>query len=106
MSLSLLSLFTRCRCSLVVLNFSMATTTVDFVVVGGGVAGVSCAEELYRVTTTESICLLSASSVLKGVRSTLQLDPCDTRYLSQRAIHRPCCADHELCEDHGQLRVV
>lgn len=41
---------------------------VDYLVIGGGVAGVSCVEELFRVGNGASIQLLSASSVLKGVR--------------------------------------
>ena len=38
-----------------------------FVVVGGGIAAVSCAEELGRLRPDASILLLSASQALKGV---------------------------------------
>lgn len=38
------------------------------VIVGGGIAGVSVAEELGRLMPSASVTLLSASDVLKGVR--------------------------------------
>lgn len=41
-----------------------------FVVVGGGVAGVACVEELCRVCEPEArVTLISASLIVKGVRS-------------------------------------
>jgi glycine/D-amino acid oxidase-like deaminating enzyme len=41
----------------------------DFVVVGGGIAGVSCAQELARVLPEDKcIAILSATDVLKAVR--------------------------------------
>ncbi len=43
----------------------------NFVIIGGGIAGVSCAEELGRTLPDASITLLSASDVLKGVRAEL-----------------------------------
>jgi NADPH-dependent 2,4-dienoyl-CoA reductase/sulfur reductase-like enzyme len=46
----------------------MAAERRRFVVVGGGVAGISCAEELARLDPTASIVLLSASRSVKGVR--------------------------------------
>ena len=44
---------------------------LQFVVVGGGIAGVSCAEELAKLCPTVTITLLSASSLLKGVMTRL-----------------------------------
>jgi glycine/D-amino acid oxidase-like deaminating enzyme len=40
-----------------------------YVVIGGGIAGVTCAEELASLLPTAKILLLSASEVLKGVCS-------------------------------------
>ena len=39
-----------------------------FVVVGGGVAGVCCAEELCRLRPQDEVTLVSASRVLKASR--------------------------------------
>ena len=38
---------------------------MKYVVIGGGIAGVCCAEELCRLNAAESITLISADSVLK-----------------------------------------
>ncbi len=43
------------------------------VVVGGGVAGVTCAEEVARLSPTARVTLVSASSVLKGITSRVRL---------------------------------
>jgi len=39
------------------------------VVVGGGVAGVSCAEEVLRVDDDATVTLISGSATIKGVRA-------------------------------------
>lgn len=44
-----------------------------FVVVGGGVAGVCCAEELCRVRPQDSVTLVAADRVLKGVSVVVRL---------------------------------
>ena len=38
---------------------------MKYVVIGGGIAGVCCAEELCRLNPAEQIVLISADSVLK-----------------------------------------
>eukprot|EP00753_Platysulcus_tardus_P022735 PLAT9950.1.p1 GENE.PLAT9950.1~~PLAT9950.1.p1 ORF type:complete len:546 (-),score=191.68 PLAT9950.1:139-1776(-) len=43
------------------------------IVVGGGVAGVACAEELARLAPDKQVLLLSASAVLKGIRNQVRL---------------------------------
>jgi NADPH-dependent 2,4-dienoyl-CoA reductase/sulfur reductase-like enzyme len=47
-----------------------------FVVVGGGVSGVCCAEELCRLCPDASITLVSADRVLKGVSVVARLSRC------------------------------
>ena len=46
---------------------------VRYLVVGGGVAGVSCAEELCRVDPTASVTLVSGSSSARGVTNFVKL---------------------------------
>jgi glycine/D-amino acid oxidase-like deaminating enzyme len=41
---------------------------MQFVVIGGGIAGVTCAEELARLSPDDHVLLISASESLKGVR--------------------------------------
>ena len=49
------------------LSTTSAAPAPHFVVIGGGVAGVSCAEELCRVAPTSSITLISSSTSARGI---------------------------------------
>lgn len=46
---------------------------VDVVVIGGGIAGVSLAEELHRLAPNATVLILSASRSLRGVRSVVKV---------------------------------
>lgn len=75
----------------------------DFVVVGGGIAGVSCAQELARVLPEDkSIAILSATDVLKAVRCSHSSEhgACMNRRCSMqcavadvRSLVRICCGN-------------
>ena len=45
----------------------------SLVVVGGGIAGVSCAEELAALCPDDHVTLVSASAVLKGATNVVRL---------------------------------
>jgi heterodisulfide reductase subunit A-like polyferredoxin len=45
-----------------------ALVNMPYVVLGGGVAGVACAQELCRVAPAADVVLVSASATVKGVR--------------------------------------
>eukprot|EP01023_Acetabularia_acetabulum_P061912 TRINITY_DN7535_c0_g1_i2.p1 TRINITY_DN7535_c0_g1~~TRINITY_DN7535_c0_g1_i2.p1 ORF type:complete len:429 (-),score=89.81 TRINITY_DN7535_c0_g1_i2:405-1658(-) len=45
---------------------------MKFVVIGGGIGGVCCVEELCRISPDDSITLISASTILKGVGSVVK----------------------------------
>uniref|UniRef100_A0A061SEJ5 Pyridine nucleotide-disulfide oxidoreductase domain-containing protein 1 n=1 Tax=Tetraselmis sp. GSL018 TaxID=582737 RepID=A0A061SEJ5_9CHLO len=45
----------------------------QYVVVGGGVAGVCCAEELSRLLPSAAVCLVSSSPSLKGVETVVRV---------------------------------
>lgn len=63
---------------------------MQLVVIGGGVAGVSCAEELGRLLPDDVITLLSASDVLKGVRGR----PCPCHPVSHSVFTGGCVLTH------------
>ena len=54
-----------------------ADRAMKFVVIGGGIAGVCCAEELCRLNPNEHITLISADSVLKVHSLWLHRRHCD-----------------------------
>ena len=44
-----------------------------FVVIGGGIAGVSCVEQLIHLCPNESVILITATSMIKSVTNLSQL---------------------------------
>ncbi|KAH7623760.1 putative Pyridine nucleotide-disulfide oxidoreductase domain-containing protein 1 [Nannochloris sp. 'desiccata'] len=46
---------------------------VNYVIIGGGIAGVCCAEELCRTCPNDSVTLVAATRILKGVSTVAQI---------------------------------
>eukprot|EP00775_Hariotina_reticulata_P012611 gene12611-12741_t len=68
------------------------------VVIGGGIAGVCCVEELCRLRPDDHVTLISSSSVLKGVDSVIRIT---------KAIEEVSVAEKELGSlQHPNLHVV
>ncbi len=76
-----------------------ATVSYTFVVVGGGIAGVSCAEMLAQIASTEddegdsdlSILLITASPAVKKIRNVIQI----TRFLASFDVEEVNAAEYE-----------
>ena len=75
-------------------------TESTFVVVGGGIAGVSCVERLSFLCPQESIILLSASSVVKTVANLSQM----TKLLSTFDVVEKSV--DEFANEHSTIRVI
>lgn len=73
---------------------------LPFVVVGGGIAGVSCAQELSRLAPDAPITLISASPVIKGVSGAFSAAVITQLQLSQP--HTLWPADRQYREDNRQ----
>jgi L-2-hydroxyglutarate oxidase LhgO len=43
----------------------------DFVIIGGGIAGVSCAQEIVRVSLDQRVLIISATDTLSEVKAKL-----------------------------------
>ena len=71
-----------------------------FIIVGGGIAGVSCVERLSYLCPEESILLLSASNVVKTVANLSQL----TKLLSTFDVVEKSIND--LVDEHLGVRVM
>ena len=74
--------------------------TSDFVVVGGGVSGVSCCQELAEINPQAFIALLAPKDVVKLVTSHRKV----TRTLEEVIVEeRPSC---KLSENYPNIRVI
>jgi len=71
-----------------------------FVVVGGGIAGVSCVERLSYLCPDESVVLLSASNVVKTIANLSQL----TKLLSTFDVVEKSV--DEFAEEHSRVKVT
>ena len=68
----------------------------DFIVVGGGIAGVSCAEYLACFEKEATICLISSSDVIKTVKNVRKI----TRILEDfEVVERPLRALPTECSN-------
>ena len=79
---------------------SDAVIESTFIVVGGGIAGVSCVERLSFLCPEESVLLLSASNVVKTVTNLSQL----TKLLSTFDVVEKSVDDFDA--EHSRIRVM
>jgi hypothetical protein len=71
-----------------------------FIVVGGGISGVSCVERLSYLCPDESILLLSTSSVVKTIANLSQM----TKLLSTFDVVEKSV--NEFAEEHSTIKVL
>ncbi len=65
----------------------------DFVIIGGGIAGISCMEMLSAVSPEKSVVLVTSSSMVKAVTNVNQL----TKFITDFDVEE---VDVEVCQIH------
>ena len=63
------------------------TQKYKYIVVGGGIAGVSCAQELSLIHSKDRILLISVSEILKEAKTIMKA----TKYVEEVAVYEKSC---------------
>ena len=74
-------------------------TAVRFLIIGGGIAGISCAQELARLNPDDIIILISASDTIKEVKSVMKISV----YLEELNVYEKTAESFRLTNPRIQL---